>query len=120
LRHISAEESLQLLHAIDDGKHHATGAFGAEPGGAELGDAVEQACAQHRLHSPSRALGQHDAAMIECGPQQHAGHRSGCGERNLLRWCTFERERENPAEKDEAHHAKAHSEQAQHHRAGHA
>ena len=120
LRHVSTEEDLQLLHAVDDGKHHAAGAFGAEPGWTKLGDAVEQACAQHRLHAPGCALSQDDATMIERGPQQHAGDRCSCGERNLLRWCAFEGERENPAEKNEAHHAKAHGQQAKHHCAGHA
>jgi hypothetical protein len=65
-------------------------------------------------------LRQNDPAMIERGPQQHAGHRARRRKRQLPRRRPGERKREDAAEKDEAQNAETHRDQTKAYRTGHA
>ena len=73
LRHVLAEERLQLLDAVDEGKHHAAGALAREPGGAEFRDLVVELEAQHFLHARGGAVREHGARVLEHAAQDHRG-----------------------------------------------
>ena len=85
LRDVLAEEGLQLLHAIDDRQHHATGMLRAEPCGAKRHDLVVEPPTQRFLDTRRRAVRDHDAQIVEPGPQQDGHERAHQRHRQLGR-----------------------------------
>ena len=110
---VLAEEGLKLLDAVDDGQHHAAGAFGAEPGGAECHDLVVEPSAQRLLHPCRGAMRDHDAHVVEPGAQQDGGERGDQRDDQFAGGCRAEQAGEELAEEGEARDADGEREQAE-------
>ncbi len=71
LRHVLAEERLQLFDAVDNRQHDPTGALAGKPGRPQCCDLVVETAAQILLHAGGGAVRDHRAVVIDDPAQRH-------------------------------------------------